>query len=152
MKWSIIFYGLKDEWFCSGIKKYQNLALKCKRFSYCHSSTIISRIQPEDTLERIQGITFYFNFQIVCLQNCNNWVGRLVIMLSLLIIIYYYYYYNYNYYIITYLYTIGTIASYNCKLPGFFRYSRVFKAFVFFLLLNFFGILTASINLEHKGT
>ena len=69
MKWSIIFYRLNDEWFCSGIKKYQNLALKCKRFSYCHTSTIICRIQPEDTLERIQQITFYFIFQIVCLQN-----------------------------------------------------------------------------------
>ena len=24
------FYGAKGEWFCSGIKNYQNLALKCK--------------------------------------------------------------------------------------------------------------------------
>ena len=53
-------------------RQITNLALKCKRFSFCHSSYII-RIQPVGTLGVIQGIIF--NFEIVCFQNLVVTVG-----------------------------------------------------------------------------
>ena len=101
----------------------QTLALKCKRFRLCHNSYIIIRIQPVGTLEGIQGIIF--NFEIVCLPKLIVTVGWGVfgnnaslacdIYIFIIIIIFIT--------IIIYHLTIGTIASYNCKLPGFFSYS-----------------------------
>ena len=91
-------------------------------YSLCHSSHIIITFQPAGTLGRIQEIIF--NFEIFCLQNCSHWV---VVWLAILLPLHIYCYY----------WTIYTIVSYHCKLPGFVSYWRIVKTLVLLISLGF---------------
>ena len=63
------------------------------------------------------------NFEIFCLQNCNNWqYCFLCIIIYIIVTICHY--------------TICTIVSFNCRLPGFFSNSRIMKTLILLISLG----------------